>query len=565
MERDVIIPMRDGVELCADVFRPDAPGRFPAILGFHPYDPFSQTGPIMPRSFASVTTTTAGMERGNGPLEAGDPTFFVRRGYVHVVANVRGTGKSGGFYDFLGETERRDGYDLIEWLALEPYVDGNVGMFGVSYFGRIQQFIASTNPPHLKCIFAPWASTDQYRDALYHGGILGKNWALSWTRAFSNLRYRSESLGEWGEDGLSAAIDRALLDEEIAANPELVDVLTHPREGSNPLVVDILVNPLDGPFWEKRKVPYEDIRVPAYIGADWGMYGLHLPGALRSWERLQGPRKLLIGPPAYLDRPLYQLQYESLAWFDYWLKGMPNPIMDEAPVRLYVTSTGEWREATEWPLPQTRWTPFYLHENRRLWEREHFQNEGLSSFFDSPWERGALEFTTPPLVEVTEVMGPAVLELYASTTDEEVLWFVSLWEVDAQGKEAVLTRGWLRGSQREIDPERSLPWAPYHPHTRRDPLRPGEIYRFWIPFAGVGQRFSRGSRIRLKIRCSDDEKPANSLEALANGHVRRQTPARITVFHNSANPSCLYLPITAGNIIGTFIEGASPYFQDSGD
>ena len=559
VDRDVKIRMSDGVELNADIFRPDSPGQFPAIFGYHPYDPAPQTAPIMPTSYATVATRHVGLEKGNGPIEAGDPNFFVRRGYVHVVASVRGTGKSGGKYPFMGPPEPQDGCEVIEWIAAQPWCDGNVGMFGVSYFARIQQFIAAFNPPHLKCLFAPWAGTDLYRDSLYHGGILAQNWALSWSRTMKIHSYESESLREWGEYRRREMIQRVLQDEDLQANPELVRCLQHPDEGLNGLVVDILVHPCDGPFWEKRRVNYEPIQIPAYIGGDWAIYGLHLPGAFRSWEHLKGPKKMIIGPPAYLDRPLYQLQYESLRWFDCWLKGMNTGIMEEPPIRLFRTSTRRWRNAEEWPLPETKWTPFYLHENGLLWEREHFPNEGSTSFGDSPWGRGSLEFSTPPLVEDTEVMGPIVLNLYASTTDKEVLWFISLREVDPAGKERVMTRGWLRGTHREVDPDRSKPWEPFQPHTNPQPLTPGEIYEFNIRIIPTGDLIPAGSRIKLKIACCDDAQPAHSFEALAAGHIRRQSPSRITVFHNADYPSHLLLPVTMGNIIGTYIEGGRPY------
>jgi len=559
LERDVRVRMKDGVHLHADIFRPEAAEKFPAVLGYHPYDPDAQFAPIFPRAFASITAQSASQEKGNGPLEAGDPNFFARRGYVHVIANVRGSGKSEGFYPFLGSLEAEDGCELIEWIARQPWCDGNIGMFGVSYFGRIQQFVASVRPPHLKCIFAPWASTDQYRDALYQGGILAQNWAVSWAGALSNIRYRSESRQQWGDERWKQELERALADKDLTAVPGIVAALKRPEEGLNTLVTDIVLNRHDGPFWDKRKVSYEAIEVPAYIGADWGIYGLHLPGAFRSWESLRGPKKMMIAPPAYLERPVYQLQYESLRWFDHWLKGMDTGIMDEAPVRLFVMGTSRWKRCEEWPLAETRWTPFYLHEKGLLWEHEFFPNEGSSSFSDSPWGREKLEFSTPRLVEDTEVIGPIVANLYASTTDDEILWFASLWEVDDEGNEKVLTRGWLRGSQREVDASRSKPWQPYHPHSRSEPLLPGKIYEFNIALVATANLFKAGTRIKLKIACCDDV-PAHSLEAIAGGHIRRQSGSRVTVHHNEDCPSHLLLPVTEGNIIGTYVSGGKPYF-----
>lgn len=561
VERDVKIAMSDGVHLNADIFRPASDGRFPAILGFHPYDLRAQSAPIFPRALAITAAGSllpADQEKGNGPIEAGDPYFFVRRGYAHVIANIRGTGDSEGLYPYLAPPEAQDGFELIEWIARQRWCDGNVGMFGVSYFARVQFFVASLRPPHLKCIFAPWASTDQYRDAFYHGGIFAHNWPTAWVRSFSNCRYEGECLREWGEARYRSGIVRALEDPDLKEIPAVVAALRAPEAGLNRFVVDIVLNPCDGPFWAKRRVDYDAIQVPAYIGADWGIYGLHLPGAFRSWERLRAPKKMLIGPQAYLDRPVYQLQYESLRWFDYWLKGIDTQIMDEPPVRLFVMGTGAWRVSSEWPLPETKWTPFYLHDRALLWEREHFPNEGSSSFHDSPWGRGCVEFTSPELVEDTEVIGPSVVHLYASTTDTEILWFVSLREVDAAGKERVLTRGWLRGSHRKVDSARSKPWEPFHPHAESEPLAPGEIYEFRIGLVPTANLFKAGSRIKLKISCCDDP-PANSLEALGAGHIRRQSASRVTVYHGEDYPSHLLLPITGGNVIGTYVSGGHPY------
>ena len=353
-------------------------------------------------------------------------------------------------------------------------------------------------------------------------------------------------------------IGKLLQDEDIRGVPELVQILRNPDMLTHPLIIDILNHPYDGPYWDVRKVNYEGIKAPGYIGACWGMYGLHLNGAFRSFENLNVPRKMIIAPPAYLDRPLYQLQYESLRWFDHWLKGMDTGIMEEAPIRLFVMGSNDWKEAKEWPLPETRWTPFFLHENGLLHEHLQHDDEGSDTFNDSPWGRGALEYTTPRLVENTEVIGPIVLNLYASSTDTEVLWFISLREVDREGNEKILTRGWLRGSHREIDPEKSKPWAPFHPHTKSDPLVPGNIYEFKIPIVPTGNLFKAGSRIKLKISCCDDQ-PKNPLEMIASGSLVRQAPSRLRVYHDAEHPSALLLPVTKGNIIETFISGGGPY------
>jgi hypothetical protein len=345
-----------------------------------------------------------------------------------------------------------------------------------------------------------------------------------------------------------------LQDEDIKSVPEIVGPLTNPESGVNPFVVDLVLHPFYDNFWEERTVKYDKIKIPAYIGADWGHYGIHLRAAFRSWEKLDVPKKMIIGPPIMLDRPLYQLQYEAIRWFDHWMKGRDTGIMNEPPVRLFIMGTSEWKEASDWPLPETKWTPFYLHEYGLLSEHEHWQNEGSDSFEDSPWMRCYLKYCTPPMVENTEVVGPITLKLYASTTDTEVFWIISLLEIDPEGDERVLTKGWLRGSHREIDVGRSQPWELFHPHKQSQKLTPSEIYEFDISLVPTGNLFKAGSRIGLKVSCVDDE-PNNPLELLACGNLRRQSVSRITVYHNADYPSCLALPITKGNIMNTFMSG----------
>ncbi|MBW2341114.1 MAG: CocE/NonD family hydrolase [Deltaproteobacteria bacterium] len=554
VDRDVSIRMSDGLIIDCDIFRPHASGKFPGILGTHPYEKSWQSSPAMPR----------GMTERNASVEAGDSYFYARRGYAHVIANVRGTGKSEGQYTNYSPQEVQDTYEIIEWIASQPWCSGDVGMFGVSSFAVTQLQVAVLNPPHLKALFAPFGYTDFYGDKYYHGGIFAHGFVCGWAnRTFQRRVDNRTPWSSWtreklGDEKFKKAIAEALQDREIFAQPSIVEALSNPQKDASPLIVDVVLNKLDGEYWQERAVKHEKIRTPTYLGGCWGIYGLHLPGAFRGWEKISAPKKMTIGPPIYLDRPVYQYQYESLRWFDHWLKGIDNEIMEEPPIRLFVMGTGEWKATNEWPLPETHWTPFYLHANGLLSEHEFWPNEGNSSFEDNPFNlRGGLKFLSPPLVENTEVIGPIKLTLYASTTDDEVLWFISLLDVSPEGEERLLTRGWLRGSQREVDPNKSKPWEPVHPHTKRDPLKPGEIYEFNINVVPTGNLFKAGHRIVLKISCVDDEKPKNFLEAIAQGHLWRQTPSWITVYHDADHPSCLLLPITKGNIIGTYMSGGN--------
>lgn len=543
---NVAIPVSDGITIDADIVRPVSDGRHPVILSVHAYAKADQFAPIKP----------TGMNVERGHMEAGDCNFFARRGYVHVIANVRGTGRSGGNFGNLDARSIQDIAEVIEWLARQSWSSGRVGMFGISYFSIVQQRVATLAPPSLKALFAPYGWTDSYRDRYYRGGILAHSFMKSWLPTLDNPQLEAGARDAASEADRTKAKDALLRDEEIQAVPYLVAALKAPDEGANRVLLDVLVHPLDGAYYRERSVDYgTGPSVPAYLGACWGIYGLHLPGAFRSWENWQGPRRLTIGPPLYFDRPFHQCQYEALRWFDHWLKDVDTGLLDEPPVRVFLDGSGEWREGHEWPLPQTRWTPLYLHEDGLLLEREHWPDEGHTSFEDSRFGRGHLDFRTPCAVETTEICGPIALDLHASTTGVELLLFASLWLIDTDGRERLLTRGWLRGSQRKLDTQRSRPWQPVHAHDERQPLEPGKIYLFNIEIRPYGLELRPGQALKLRLACSDTEPPENFLHVMGAGSLVRQSAARITVHHNETCPSTLWLPVIKGNRLGFFYSG----------
>ena len=544
VDRNVKVRMPDGALLDGDIYRPKSDERFPVILGAHAYNKHLQSPPLLPVGFTPM----------RGYMESGDSTFYARRGYVHAVFNVRGTGASEGFYQLMGPVEARDICDLIDWLAAQPWSNGIVGMFGVSYFARLAKAVAALGPKPLKAIFSPFAGTDDYRHRCYHGGILAHGFITHWRNSLHKPNYRSLYKEKHGESAFKEAIARALGDEEIAAVPGLREALQHPDAGTNALIVDLVLHPFDGPFWHERNAKDSLATIPAYLGACWGNYGLHLPGAFSAWQEWRGPKKLVIGPGVYLDRPVYQFQDESLRWFDYWLKGIDTGIMDEPPVRCFVAPSGEWKNLSDWPPPEARWTTFYLHKDSMLSEHELWPAEGSDSLDESNFEHGSLTYSTPLLVENTEVLGPSVLTLYVSTTDTDALLFATLLLVDRDGKEHELTRGWLRASQRKLRGD-SKAWAPVQAHESREPLEPGKIYELKIPIVPTARLFQAGERIAIRVKGADDEPALNSLQALARNHIRRPRPARITIHHDEMHPSHLDLPITRGNIIGTFFSG----------
>ncbi len=545
-ERELRIPLSDGISLHCAITRPSAPGRYPVLLGVHAYSMADQFTDLMPE----------GMSHKRGHMEAGDSVFFARRGYAHAVVNIRGTGKSEGVFGNLDQRSIADIAEVVEWLASQPWSSGRVGMTGVSYFSIVSQRVAALAPPSLRCIWAPYGWNDAYRDRYYHGGILSYGFMRGWLRNVAGMQMGEARLAAMRSPDMRGVIDELRADPEIASVPFLSECLAAPETGTNPLMVEILAHQFEGPFWRERSTDFSGgVDVPATLGGCWGIYGLHLPGAFRGFENWRGPKRMLIGPPVYLDRPVYQYQYDQLRWFDHWLKDNDTGILDEPSVQTFIDNSGEWTDSDSWPLEQTRFTPFHLHDGGLLSEREPFRGSDVTRFEDAPGARGEARFVTPPMVETTEICGPIALRLYASTTDQELLIFASLIEIAPDGAERLLTRGWLRGSQRRTDPARSRPWQPWHTHNGREPLVPEEVTQFDVEIRPYGILLKPGYRLALRLKSADDEAPQHDLQWIAQGHLNRPVASTVTIHHSLEYPSHLLLPITRGNRIGTFFSG----------
>jgi predicted acyl esterase len=548
VERDVKIVMSDGIRISVDIFRPASSGRYPAIVGVHAYDQAMQSAPSIPRAITLL----------NAQAEAGDPNFYVRRGYVHVIVNARGTGQSEGIYAHYSPREVDDVVEAIDWLSKQGWCTGNVGMFGASYFSVCAKQVAARNPPALKAIFGLYGYNDFYRDKFYHGGILAAGFLTSWAGHLDGSRIKGWSKEALGDDEYQRRLKDLRVDQDLMAVPALAKAIMAPEDGAHPLIIDVLINAHDGPYWAERNPCLEDIKVPIMIGASWDMYMLHLPGEFRAWEKISAPKKLIVGPPLYLDRPIYQYALESLRWFDHWLKDNDTGYLNEPAVNLYLMgSEGNWTQSQTWPLPETVWQPFYLHFKGLLSEHEHWPNEGGTSYEDNRYnERGGILFTTPAMVEETEVVGPLTATIYASSTQPELLLFLTLWDIAPDGKRQLLTRGWLRGSLRKRDESQSRPWLWQYPFTESSDLVEGQPHRFDINLVPTANVFKQGHRLALGVSSSDTDRSASFFDQLGKGHVLQQRPSWVTIHHDADHPSALFVPIVKGNRIGTYISAA---------
>jgi predicted acyl esterase len=536
-EKNISVPMRDGTRLSINFFRPQAEGKFPVLLAYSPYGKEVQSISMQPQPPTSV--------RWRGYLEAGNSEYIVSRGYVHIIADIRGTGQSEGTcHNLLSKQEAEDGYDLIEWIAQQPWCDGNVGMMGISYFAMTQMIVAAEQPPHLKAIFPYDTPADIYRHGLYDGGILSLFYMNLWP-LLSARDFVSDMVRKVPPHELKRLVEEAQKEPDMMSKPETFSILLNPR--MNPLFFDFLVNPLDGPFYWERSAytKYDKIKIPVYCGSGWYAYRyIHLLGAFANFNGLSGPKELIIGPPTALERPFHQYHDVIIRWFDHWLKGIDTGIMNEPPIKLFVRGTDQWRYENEWPLSRTKWTKYYLRSWGRLTlEPEEWINISPDCYAQPPLtvtnSIQSLTYVTAPMKEDTEVTGPMALYLYASISSKDTNWIVTLKDVGQDATEVELTRGWLKASHRALDIDKSKPYQPYHTHTKPEPITPGEIYEYAIEIRPTSNVFKTGHRIKLEIMSAD--LPGKTI--FEPDHLNSSHTTIHYIYHDKKYDSSLLLPI----------------------
>jgi putative CocE/NonD family hydrolase len=258
------------------------------------------------------------------------------------------------------------------------------------------------------------------------------------------------------------------------------------------------------------------IEVPTYLASEMHAYPvtMHLPGVTWGWETIPGPKKVAFRPcnEGGLDRPFHELHDEILRWYDHWLKGIDTGLMDEPAVKIWVRGAERWRYAEEWPLlAETDWTKLYLRAGGRLDGAPPDGEESPDRLAYEPAvpvviggtplnpEPEHLAWTTDAFDEDVELIGPLALRLHATLSEKDGDFLVAVKDVDADGAEVVLTRGWLRASHREVDPERSQPWKPFHPHERPAPVTPGRAEEYAIEIQPLASLFPRGHRLKLEL------------------------------------------------------------------
>lgn len=530
-EKDVMVPTRGGERIALRIYRPQGVGRAPALYAASSYRYDNNDAP----------DTALFPWRETGPIE----WYVKRHGYAYVHADVLGTGRSEGEYRFLDRREQEAHYDVIQWIAAQPWSSGRVGGIGQSYYCISQWFAAIQNPPALACIAAYDGMVDVYQYFGYSGGI-EKSYLPFWYNG--SLRLSNQ----------------------------------YPANGSEPRFIpydapgEAIRHPLYDEFWRERS-PLESldrIQVPLFSIGVWGKHQLHLAGNILGYQRARGPKKLYI--TGALNAVAAQAAFSKidfheeflLPFYDQYLKGRETSHAKRPPVEYAVLNGDGTRTAESWPPPGTRPEPLFLSAARSgtlvsLNDGSlaaEANDDGGATSYSYPHEswslvrgvavsdedgrpdplRTILTFTGAPLDVDLEIAGHPRLTLFVSTTGTDADFIVRLSEQrPGKGASTVVTRGYLRASHRRKHPAYSSEQAPYYDHSVRAPLAPGEIYQIEVPLEPTAYRFRTGSRVRIEI--------ANHDTPLVDGfYAHRYVPTKRgtdTFHHSGRHPSRLTLPV----------------------
>ncbi len=483
VERDVAVPMRDGVKLYADVHRPQSGERVPAIVAWSPY---GKHRPFQYEYFYDNASVRKEWISSYTMFEGPDPLYWVPRGYAIIHVDVRGTWGSEGDATYWCHDEGRDGYDFIEWVAAQDWCTGKVGMAGVSYLAISQWQIAATRPPHLAAI-NPWEGlSDMYREFAFHGGIPETAFSPIWQKSISYSMNRVEDV---------EAMMKA--------------------------------HPLFDAYWASKVADLAKIDVPAFVVASWTDQGLHLRGTLEAYKRIASRQKWLFvhGRKKWETFHHPENVAKQKAFFDHFLRVRKTAVLAWPNVRLEVRDryyAGTFRDEAEWPLARTRYRRLFLDARTgtlksapaKVASRATYDAPGDESRSPSAYHRERAEFDHV-FSAPTELTGHMKLRLWIEALGaDDMDLFVAIQKFDRKGsyvpfaafnclEDGPVALGWLRASHRELDVKRSTPQQPWLLHKRRLKLKKGAPVPVEIEIWPSSTRFAKGDRLRVVVQGSD--------------------------------------------------------------
>jgi putative CocE/NonD family hydrolase len=560
---DVAVTMTDGTVLRVNVVYPTDPatgqpaaGPFPVVLTQTPYGK-GQGGSSAPGSAE---------QPGGGSPTGGANNYLVQRGFIDVVADVRGTGNSGGSWGVFDPVQTTDGITLVNWAAQLPHSNGKVGTYGPSYLGINQMLLAGsigTNSP-LKAIFPVVSATDLYRDTSFMGGLLD----TEFDEAYLGLTAAGNTTNPVGD----AVSDPATAGDVPAVEAEHAGGTASYHVGFTAETLAGGPTAYDGAYWKAREpgALLDDIvanDIPAYlVGGEFDIFQrgepLNYSGLQNAWagrpstapmtatQRTTGRYQLIDGPWEHLNGSSVDVDVLELAWFDQWLKGQQTGIdRTRTPLHYYDLGSGAWTQTASYPFAGATPTRLYLGAGSLSGTAPTAATAGSDSLAwtgaGSPcsrpvdqWSMGALSipsqaaglsapcadddrasqtpvttasYTTAPMSTPTRLAGPISATLYATATTTDTEWVVEVQDVAPDGTSRPLTEGALLGSLRAVDATRSWTTAdggyllPYHPYTQESatPVVPGQVTRYDVEVFPTYATLAPGHSLRVTVATAD--------------------------------------------------------------
>ena len=474
--RNVEIPVGDSLILRANINLPSGKPQWPVILMAYPYMKDGIMSPLF--SLEAFQMTSAG--------------------YAVVLVDLPGIGASDGLaknpFDILNPDILAK---VVEWCAAQDFSDGNVGMLGESFGGMAALNAATANPPALKAIFSMMAPINFYPNLVFPGGSLNMLGLFgSWINIMNLIQIlppmNHTNLKNWKE------IWQKHLDD------------------FEPFITEPVDHTLSDSYWKNVNIDSDKITVPTYILDGWN--GFSHKDSTELFHQIRGPKKLVIGPwvhmwPSLTDAQPTDYLTIALRWFDYWLKGIPNGIMEAPPVSVYFMGEEHWRYEENWPPNGVNEIVMNLRSNRSLGKGTEVRDmmlicahdptvgaySGLMSVLtlgiDYPKEQSkddarSISFTTSPIPENIEITGEPRVTLTVSTDMPDAAITVRLCDVDAEENSKFITRGWMRLSRRNgLD--------------KVSPVEPGKTYKITIPLLPTAYRLEKLHSVRVSIQLSD--------------------------------------------------------------
>ncbi|MCM3652518.1 CocE/NonD family hydrolase [Metabacillus litoralis] len=570
VEKNVPCQLADNTILYADVYRPDDDQQYPVLLTRLPYN---KNHPFYSHRYL-------------------DTNRLVENGYVVIVQDVRGRFSSeGDFFPF--KYEGKDGFEAVEWAARLPHSNGNVGMFGLSYYGFTQLLAAAENPPHLKAIFPAQTFNDLRAGSFYQNGAYGLGLNITWALesiAPDAIKRKYTDPEEYKQKmrRLAELIDN--IEEEYRFFP-LKEWPALKELGVADYFYEMLGYDLEDKMWDELSLGLEKLKgitVPAFHLGGWydNLLSPTIANYLNSKEYVNQPQKLMIGPWSHGDfssqigqRKFGQhasqdwIDYKEdltdlhLRWFDYWLKKKETNILQEKPVKIFVMGTNTWREEDAWPLPQTNYISYYFHGNGKANTRfgdgrlsieipkgeptDHFifdpsnpvPSTGGGTLFDQVGSIGPIDqriveeredilvYTSEALTAAMEVTGPIKVILYAKTDACSTDFTAKLVDVSPDGTAYNLTDGIVRSSFRTG-------------FKKEDESIQGQIIPYEIDLWATSNVFLPGHKIRVEISSSNFPRfDVNLNNGTTTLDGTKLNTANQTIYHNEKYQSHILLPV----------------------